>query len=547
MAFFFTVLMFFSSVAQVSDSLDVIIKNGTVYDGSGTPAVQTDIGIRDDRIVLIGDLDGFTAETDVDAEGMAVSPGFINMLSWAAWPLMNDGRSMSDIKQGVTLEIFGEGSSLGPVNKEYESNEDSEWSTFGGGMEYLEKQGVSANIASFVGATTIRIHELGRNDVTPDEQQLADMQNLVRDAMREGALGVGTSLIYPPAFYADTEELIALSKAAAEYDGMYISHMRSEGDNLLEAVDEVVTISKEAGIDAEIFHLKAAGERNWPKLDDVIEKLDSLQQAGHNITANMYNYPAASTGLAATVPPWVREGSFSEFLERIQDSDIRQRVLAEMNSDTTEWENFLSLAADPDNILLLDFDKNELDSYIGKTVGEVSEERGIDPANTILDLLTENNGNISSVFFLMDEENVKRQIQLPYMTFGSDAGSVASEGRVLESSTHPRTYGNFARLLGKYVRDEKVISLEEAIHRLTGMPAERVKIKSRGYLKPGYYADIVIFDPETIQDHSTYVDPHQYSTGVKHVFVNGVQVLENGEHTGAMPGRFVKGPGYGRN
>ncbi len=322
MVFFYTVLIFFSSVPQVSDSLDVIIKNGTVYDGTGTPAVQADIAIREDRNVLIGDLDGFSAETVIDAEGLAVSPGFINMLSWAAWPLMNDGRSMSDIKQGVTLEIFGEGSSLGPVNKEYESNEDSEWSTFGGGMEYLENKGISTNIASFVGATTIRIHELGRNDVTPNEQQLADMQELVRDAMREGALGVGTSLIYPPAFYADTEELIALSKAAAEYDGMYISHMRSEGDNLLEAMDEVVTISKEAGIDAEIFHLKAAGERNWPKLDKVIEKLDSLQKAGHNITTNMYNYPAASTGLAATVPPWVREGSFSEFIERIQDSDM---------------------------------------------------------------------------------------------------------------------------------------------------------------------------------------------------------------------------------
>lgn len=546
MTFLFTLLMLLLPFQQAGRSFDMIIKNGTVYDGTGRPGFSADIGISGDVIDEIGDLSGRSASKVIDAKGMAVSPGFINMLSWAAWPLMNDGRSMSDLKQGVTLEIFGEGSSLGPVNKEYASNENTPWTTFGEAMEYLERQGVSTNIASFVGATTIRIHELGLNNVTPSQRQLAAMQNLVREAMREGALGVGTSLIYPPAFYAGTDELIALSKAAAEFDGMYISHMRSEGDKLLEAVEELVTISIEAGIDAEIFHLKAAGERNWPKLDLVIHRLDSLQQAGYNITANMYNYPAASTGLAATVPPWVREGSFSDFIERIQDPEIREQVLDEMNSNETEWENFLSLAADPDNIVLLGFNGNKLDSYIGKTVGDVAEERKTDPARTILDLLTENGGNISSVFFLMDEDNVKRQIQLPYMTFGSDARSVAAEGSVLNSSTHPRTYGNFARLLGKYVRDEKVISLAEAIHRLTGMPAERIKIENRGFIKPGHYADVVIFDPETIRDHSTYVNPHQYATGVEHVLVNGVQVLDGGEHTGAMPGRFVKGPGYGR-
>lgn len=546
MNFLITLLLLLIPFQESQDSFDIIIKNGTVYDGTGNQGIRADVAITGDRIVEIGDLSHADAPRIIDAEGMAVAPGFINMLSWAASSLMNDGRSMSDIKQGVTLEIFGEGSSLGPVNKNAQANRDIPWATFGEAMQYLENQGISTNVASFVGATTIRIHELGRNNVAPDEEQLHRMQELVRDAMREGAMGVGTSLIYPPAFYADTHELIALSKAAAEYDGMYISHMRSEGDKLLEAVDELVTISVEAGIDAEIFHLKAAGERNWHKLDLVIERLDSLQNAGHNVTANMYNYPAASTGLAATVPPWVREGSFSEFIERIKDPEIRDRVLAEMNSPETEWENFLQLAGDPDNILLLSFRADELKKYVGKTLAEAAEDRGTDPANTALDLLSINGGNIQSVFFLMSEENIRRQIQLPYMTFGSDARSVAAEGGVLESSTHPRTYGNFARLLGKYVRDEKLISLEEAIHRLTQMPADRLKIENRGRLAPGYFADVVVFDPQTIEDKSTYVDPHQYSVGVEHVFVNGVQVLDDGEHTGATPGQFVKGPGYGK-
>lgn len=546
MYFFFSLLLLLIPFQESSDTYDIIIKNGVVYDGTGSPGIQADVGIIDDKIAEIGDLSRDTAEHVIDAEGRAVAPGFINMLSWAASTLMNDGRSMSDIKQGVTLEVFGEGSSLGPVNKSYESNRDTPWTTFGEGLEYLVEQGVTPNVASFVGATTIRIHELGRNDVAPDDEQLRRMQELVQEAMREGAMGVGSSLIYPPAFYAGTDELIALSEAAAEYDGMYISHMRSEGDKFLEAVDELVTISVEAGIDAEIYHLKAAGEHNWHKLGLVLDRIDSLQNAGHNVTANMYTYPAASTGLAATVPPWVREGSFSEFIERIQDPEIRDRVLAEMNSSETEWENFLQLAGDPDNILLLDFNNDELKPYIGKTLGDVAEERGTDPANTALDLLSENGGNIQSVFFLMSEENIRRQIQLPYMTFCSDARSVAAEGNVLESSTHPRTYGTFARLLGKYVRDEKLLSLEEAIHRLTGMPARRLKIENRGQLQPGYLADVVIFDPETIEDKATYVEPHQYAVGVEHVFVNGVQVLESGEHTGEMPGRFVKGPGYSK-
>lgn len=544
MTVLFSLILLLMSTIQVSETYDVIIKNGTVYDGTGGAAVRSDVGITGDRIQKIGDLSNDSAPVVIDAGGKAVAPGFINMLSWAAYPLMNDGRSMSDIKQGVTLEIFGEGSSLGPVNKAYPSNEDTPWTTFGEGLDHLVEQGVTPNVASFVGATTIRIHELGREDRAPTREQLNRMQELVRDAMREGAMGLGTSLIYPPAFYASTEELIVLARAAAEFNGMYISHMRSEGDQLLEAVDELAQISVEAGIVAEIYHLKAAGEKNWHKMDDVLEKIDSLRTAGHQITANMYTYPAASTGIAATVPPWVREGSFSEFLERIKDPEIRERVLAEMNSPETDWENFLQLAGDPDNILLLGFDNSELNKYAGKTVADVAEEKGTDAANTILDLLSANGSNISCVFFLMSEENVERQIQLPYMTFGSDARSVVAEGSILGSSTHPRTYGNFARLLGKYVRERGVLSLEQAVHRLTGMPADRLKIKDRGYLKPGAFADIVVFDPDEIIDHATYVEPHQYATGVDHVFVNGVQVLKSGRHTGEMPGRFVRGPGY---
>lgn len=480
----------------------------------------------------------------IDAEGMAVAPGFINMLSWAAYPLLNDGRSMSDIKQGVTLEIFGEGSSMGPLSDEMKGDRDISWTTLGEFLEHLADKGVSPNVASFVGATTIRQHVIGSTDRAPSGEELKQMQQLVREAMEEGALGVGSSLIYAPAFFADTDELIALSRAAAEYGGMYISHIRSEGNNLLEATDELFTIATEAGIDAQIYHLKAAGRQNWEKLPRVIQKVDSLRSAGHNVSANMYTYTAASTGLDATLPPSVQEGSTRDFLNRLRDSEIRREVVQEVKDPQNEWENFYQLAGSPDNILLLEFDAESLKQYTAMTLAEVSEVRGTDPVETIIDLLLENGGDIGSVFFVMSEENIKRKIQQPWMSFGSDARSVAAEGGVLESSTHPRTYGTFARLLGKYVREEKVIPLEEAIHRLTGLPAENLNIEGRGRLEAGYYADIVIFDPDAIADKATFENPHQYAVGVEHVFVNGQQVLKNGEHTGAMPGRVVRGPGW---
>jgi N-acyl-D-amino-acid deacylase len=528
--------------ASCTSDYDIIIQNGTVYDGTGNDPITADVGIKNDTIATIGDLESASAKTIIDAQGKAVAPGFINMLSWANYSLLSDGRSMSDIKQGVTLEIFGEGSSMGPLNEEM--HDDEPWKTLGGFLEHLTDQGVSPNVASFVGATTLRINVIGREDRAPTEDELNEMQQLVRQAMEEGALGVGSSLIYAPAWFADTDELIALSKAAAEYDGTYVSHIRSEGDNLLEATDEFFEIATQADIDAQIYHLKAAGEQNWNKLDTVFHKIDSLRSLDHNVSANMYTYTAASTGIDATTPPWAQEGSTADFIERLKDPEIRQKVEQEMASPKTDWENFYQLAGSPDNILLLEFDVDSLQKYTGQTLTEVSEQRGTDPISTILDLLIENGGDIGSVFFVMSEENVQRKIEQPYMSFGSDARSVAAEDKVLKSSTHPRTYGTFARLLGKYVRDQQVIPLQEAIYRLTGLPATNLKIENRGYLKEGYFADVVIFDPETITDKATFTDPHQYAEGVEHVFVNGQQVLKDGKHTGAMPGSVVRGPGY---
>jgi N-acyl-D-amino-acid deacylase len=529
-------------MVSCSSDYDVIIQNGTVYDGTDDDPTTTDIGIKDDTIAAIGDLESASAATTINAEGKAVSPGFINMLSWANYSLLNDGRSISDIKQGVTLEIFGEGSSMGPLNEEM--RDDEPWRTLGEFLEHLTSKGVSTNVASFVGATTLRVNVIGREDRAPTEKELDEMQQLVREAMEEGALGVGSSLIYAPAWFADTDELIALSKAAAEYDGTYVSHIRSEGDNLLEATDEFFEIATEANIDAQIYHLKAAGKQNWDKLNAVFHKIDSLRSLDHNVSANMYTYTAASTGIDATTPPWAQEGSADDFIERLKDPDTRQKIEKEMANTETDWENFYQLAGSPDNILLLEFDVDSLKKYTGQTLSKVSEQRGTDPIPTILDILIENGGDIGSVFFVMSEENVKRKIKQPYMSFGSDARSVATEGEVIKSSTHPRTYGTFARLLGRYVRDQKVIPLKEAIYRLTGLPATNLKIENRGYLKEGYFADVVIFDPETITDNATFTNPHQYATGVEYVFVNGQQVLKNGNHTGAMPGRVVRGPGY---
>ncbi len=532
---------------------DVLIRNGTIYDGSGKAPFTGDIAIQGDKIVELGLLTNFAAKTEIDAKGMAVAPGFINMLSWANESLVKDGRSQSDIRQGVTLEIFGEGNSMGPLNaamkKEIEEQQGDlkypvEWTTLGQYLDHLVAHGVSCNVGSFVGATTVRVHEVGYANRPPTPAELDRMKQLVREAMEEGALGVGSSLIYAPAFYAQTDELIALCKIAAEYHGIYISHIRSEGSQLFAAADELIRISREAKIPAEFYHLKAAGKPNWAKLDALIQKIEAARAEGLPITADMYTYIAAGTGLDATMPPWVQEGGLQEWIKRLKDPATRQRVKTEMSQPTEAWENFFVAAGSPTNILLVGFKSPKLKPLIGKTLAEVAQLRGTSPQEAAMDLVIEDTGRVDTIYFLMSEDNVRKQLKLPWVSFGSDEASLAPEGNFLKSNPHPRAYGNVARLLGKYVRDEKIIPLEAAVRRLSALPAENLKLDRRGSLKPGNFADIVIFDPAKIQDHATFEKPHQYSTGVRDVFVNGVQVLKNGDHTGAKPGQVVRGPGW---
>jgi len=534
------------------ESYDVVIRDGMIYDGSGSKPYQGDVAIKNDKIVSVAkSIDGKGKE-EIDASGLAVSPGFINMLSWATTSLLKDGRSLSDIKQGVTLEVFGEGWSMGPLNEKMKEEEQKEaegfqidWNTLGQYLESLEKRGVSTNVASFLGATTLRIHEIGFEDREPTDQEMNNMRKLVREAMEEGAMGIGSSLIYAPAFYSSTEELIEICKVASEYGGMYISHMRSESNQFLEALDELIEISEKANIPAEVYHLKAGGIPNHYKMDLAINKINKARDRGLEITTDMYNYIAGATGLDAHMPPWVQEGGYKKWVERLKDPLIRARVKKEMIKDTDDWEN-LGYLAGPAGVLFSDFKNPELRKYVGMTLKEVSEKLNKHYADVAMDFVIQDGSRVGVVYFLMSEENIKKQIQLPYMSFGSDAGSIAPEGDFLNSNPHPRAYGNFARLLGKYVREEKVISLENAIYKLSGLSASKLKLKERGYLKEGYYADIVIFDPNTISDHATFAKPHQLATGMEHVFVNGVQVLKLGEHTGMTPGRFVRGPGYKR-
>jgi len=532
---------------------DVIIRGGTIYDGSGKPPVVGDVAIKDDRIVAVGKIDG-TAKIEVSARGMAVAPGFINMLSWATESLIADPKSQSDIRQGVTLEVMGEGWSMGPMNATMKRQETErqgdikfpiEWTTLGDYLGYLEKRGVSTNVASFIGAATVRVHELGEGDVDPTPEQLARMRALVKQAMNEGAMGVGSSIIYAPGSYAETDELVALTSEAAKCGGMYISHMRSEGDRIEEAVDELIDISRRSGAPAEIYHLKMAGRSNWGKLDTIVKKIEDARAEGLKITTDMYTYTAGATGLDAAMPTWVQAGGLEEWIERLKDPAIRARVAAEMKQPGSDWEN-LYFGAGADKMILSGFKSDALKPLTGKTLAEVAAMRGKSPEETAMDLVVEDGSRVGTVYFLMSEDNVRKQIQLPWMSFGSDAASQSTEGVFLKSGAHPRTYGNFSRLLGRYVRDEKLISLEQAVYRLTTLPATNLGIKDRGALKPGFYADIVVFDPATIGDRSTFEKPHQYSVGMRDVFVNGVAVLKDGEHSGATPGRAVRGAGWNR-
>jgi len=530
---------------------DLVIRHGTVFDGTGTAGVVEDLAIQGDRIAARGDLSSARGRQEVDASGLAVAPGFIDMLNHSETSLIEDGRSQGMIRQGVTLAVFGE-SSMGPLSermkqdlKERQSDIkfDYTWTTLGQYLDHLVQRGVSTNVASFVSAATVRAHEIGYDNRPPTAEELDRMRGHVRTAMDEGAMGLTTALIYIPGVFASTGELVELAKVASQSGGMYVSHMRSEGNRLLEAIDETLTIAREANIRAEIYHLKASGESNWPKLAAAIEKIEAARKQGLDVTADMYTYTAGSTGLDAAMPPWVQEGGYKAWAQRLRDPKVRARVRKDMTTPQDVWEN-LMLAAGGDGTLLVGFKSEALRQYAGKTLGEVARLRGTSLQDTAMDLVVEDGSRVQVVYFLMSEENVRRQIALPWVSFGSDAASMASEGVFIKTSTHPRAYGNFARLLGKYVRDEHVVPLEEAIRKLTSLPAATLRVKERGRLAPGYFADVVAFDPKTIADRATYEKPHQYAAGVRHVWVNGVQVLKDGEHTGQKPGRVVRGPGF---
>jgi len=532
---------------------DLVIRGGTLYDGSGGPGVVGDLAISGDAIVALGELGDAWGAEEIDATGMAVAPGFINLMSWATETMIQDGRAMSDILQGVTLEVMGEGTSMGPIpdslkawaqSQQGDINYEIEWTTLGEYLEYLVARGVSPNVSSFMGAATARINVLGFENRDPSAEEQVRMQELVREAMREGALGLASALIYAPGAYAQTPELIALAKAAGEYDGIYISHLRSEGNQILEAFDEFMTIAREADVPAEVYHLKAAGEENWPKMDLVIRRIEEARAQGLRITADMYTYTAGATGLDATMPPWAQEGGPEEWYARLRDPELRLRIAREMVTPTDEWENLLLAAGGPENVLLVEFKQDSLKYLTGKTLAEVSELRGTVPEITAMDLVAMDESRVGTVYFIMSEENVEKKIALPWVSFCSDAGAPAVEGIFLQSNPHPRAYGSFVRLLGKYVREERVIPLGEAIRRLTALPAGNLGIRQRGLLEPGYFADVVVFDPATVTDNATFQEPHQYATGVTHVFVNGTQVVRDGDHTGAKPGRVVRGPGW---
>ncbi len=534
-------------------SYDVILRGGNIYDGSGGNPFVGDVAINGDRIVALGDIGNATASVEIDVQGLAVAPGFVNMMSWANESLIEDGRSQSNIRQGVTLEIMGEGNSMGPLNDAMKAEMtnlqsdiryDVEWTTLAEYLEYLERRGISPNVASFIGTATPRQYVIGHEDRAPTPAELEQMRALVREAMEDGALGVASSLMYPPGLFADTDELIALSQVAAEYDGMYISHMRDEGAHMIAAIDELLSIARAANIRAEIYHLKSSGQPNWPLFDEAIAMVEKARAEGLEITADVYTYPAGATGLNVTVPPWVQEGGFEASLERMSDPATREQIIREMNTPSDEWENMFLMSGTPDNILMVGFKSAALKPLTGKTVAEVAVMRGTTPEETILDLIVEDGSRIGTVYFTQSEDVVRKAVALPWVSFNSDEASLAPEGVFLESNPHPRAYGSFARVLGKYVRDEQVITLQDAIRKLAALPAQNLRIDRRGELKLGFYADVVVFDAEKIQDHATFVEPHQYATGMLHVFVNGEQVLKDGEHTGATPGRAVRGPGW---
>jgi N-acyl-D-amino-acid deacylase len=533
---------------------DVVIRGGAIFDGSGRPPVEADIAIDRHAITAVGRLDGARGSVEIDARGRAVAPGFINILSWANESLLEDGRSQSDIRQGVTLEVFGEGHSMGPLTpamrermlaEQGDIQFDVEWTTLGGYLDLLERRGVSTNVASFVGATTVRIHELWYDDRPPSAAELRRMRGLVSAAMREGALGVGSSLIYAPACFASTDELVALSAESAAAGGLYVSHIRNEGSRIQGAIDEVLEIARRSGARAHIYHLKSAGRANWSSFESALDRIEGARAAGTDITADMYPYAAGAAGIWASMPKWVQEGGLEAWVERLRDSAIRRQVAAEMRTEGEEWENLLLSAGGADGVKLVGFRSDALKPLTGKTLAEAAAIRGATIEETAMDLVIEDKSRVRCVYFNQSEDVVRRVAGLPWVSLGSDEASIAPEGRFLGGQPHPRAYGTFARFLGTFVRDERIVTLHEAIRRLTSLPAETLRLDRRGRLAPGSFADVVVFDPASIQDHATYESPHRYSTGVEHVFVNGVHTLADGEHTGAKGGQVVRGPGWG--
>ena len=527
---------------------DTVIRNGLIYDGSGKPPYVGDVAIDKDRITYVGPHAPGTGRAEIDAHGKAVSPGFINMLAHPEESLLVDKRALSDITQGVTLEVMGE-DSMGPLNPAMKADMkshqgdlhyDVDWTTLGEYLEKLQGKGIAPNVAAFVGAGTVRINVLGEDNVEPTPAQLLQMRGLVRQAMQEGALGVTTALIYNPNTYAKTPELIALASESALCGGMYIAHMRSEGDRIVEAVQETIDIAKGSGAPAEIYHLKVAGQVNWGKMDKVIAQVQEARASGTRITADMYLYTAGATGLDVTMPPWVQEGGLDKWIARLKDPTLRARILADMRDPSPTWENLLQRAG-PKGVLLLEFKNPALKPLTGKTLEEVAKTRGVSPEEAAMQLVAEDGSRVGTAYFLMSEDNIRREVALPWVSFGSDAAAPAPEGVFLLSAEHPRAYGNFVRVLAKYVRDEKVISLQEAIRKLSALPAQNLSLKDRGMLRKGYFADVVVFDPATVQDHATYETPHQLSTGVEEVWINGIEALHNGKATGNPSGRFVRG------
>jgi N-acyl-D-amino-acid deacylase len=537
---------------------NTVLRGGMIYDGSGTEPFQGDVAIQDDVIAAIDAPGTLSGARLIDVDGLAVAPGFINMLSWATESLIIDGNSQSDIRQGVTLEVMGEGASMGPLNAEMKARRrdliaenpradyEIAWTTLGEYLQHLEQLGVSPNVTSFVGSSTLRVYAIGYEDRDPTPDELHLMKQLTHQAMQEGAVGLSTALIYPPATFAKTPELIELAKVVSEYDGLYISHIRSEGSQILQALDEFLTITREAAVRSEVYHLKAAGVQNWPLMDDVIAHIEAARAEGLQVTADMYTYPASGTGLTSCLPPWVQDGGHEAMMERLRDLEIREQVKDEMTRPADTWENMYS-SNSPENILLAGFKNPDLKHYTGKRLSEVCALRGTAPKDTVLDLILEDDSRIFTIYFSMTEDNLRKQVALPWLSFCSDAGSLTPEYPFDTYHAHPRAYGSFARVLGKYVRDEGLLTLQEAVRKLAALPADVLKIQKRGRLQVGHYADIAVFDPALVQDHATFENPHQYSTGMLHVFVNGGQVLRDGEHTGARPGRVVRGPGYNPN